>query len=99
MRGWKGLLTAALGLTLLEVVVQPEASGRVSGVFSGVAKIVGHFLSPSLPAIPARTTAPANPVSSSTSSGAPKPSAPSGSISQAIGGFAGIAAAAGAANN
>lgn len=63
MRGWKGLLSGALALVLLQVLVSSRNAGAgVSGVFGGAANLAEKLMDPTVPAIPARTTAPKSPV-------------------------------------
>jgi hypothetical protein len=50
---WQTILSGVLGLALLEATVSSTASaGRVGQLFDGVAGLVSHALSPSVPAIP-----------------------------------------------
>lgn len=55
MRGLRGFLTGALALIALEVVVSSkQATGRVSGIFTGIAAATSWLLDSNTPAIPDR---------------------------------------------
>lgn len=74
MRGWRGFLTGALGLIVLEILVtSSQATGRVTGLFSGVAKGVDWLVSNTTPGLPDRTQAKTSSASSSPSSLIPAP--------------------------
>lgn len=47
--GWRGMATGALSLVALELLVQPGASGRVSGLFGLPASWAAKFLDPTVP--------------------------------------------------
>jgi hypothetical protein len=49
--GWKGIATGALALIALETVLQPKASGQLSGLLSLPAAWANRFLDPSVPAL------------------------------------------------
>jgi hypothetical protein len=50
---WQPVLTGVLGLALLEAALSSDAaSGRVGQLLEGVAGLVSHVLSPTVPAIP-----------------------------------------------
>lgn len=52
----RSILAGSLALIVLEIVVTSrQATGRVSGIFGGVAKAVGWLLDPHTPGIPDRT--------------------------------------------
>lgn len=51
MRGWRGMATGALALITLQVLVQPDASRRVSGLPDHAARAVRSFLDPSIPTL------------------------------------------------
>ena len=56
MRGWRGFLSGALGLIVLEIVVTSnQATGRVTGLFAGVAAAANWLLDTNTPGIPDRT--------------------------------------------
>lgn len=67
--GWRGILTGALALVFLETVVQPGASGRVSGLVGDLSKLALRFLDPAVPAIGAAPKAAQGSGSGSSSSG------------------------------
>lgn len=52
--GLRGLLSGALALVFLQVVVQPDASGRLAGLLGVPAAIARRFIDPTIPAIPDR---------------------------------------------
>jgi hypothetical protein len=50
---WQTILSGVLGLALLEATVSStDASGRVGQLLTGVAGLISHALSPTVPAIP-----------------------------------------------
>ncbi len=49
--GWKGMATGALALIALETVLQPKASGQLSGLLALPADWANRFLDPSVPAL------------------------------------------------
>jgi hypothetical protein len=50
---WRTALAGMLGLALLEAAVSSQqAAGRAGSLLTGVAKVVDHVLSPTVPAIP-----------------------------------------------
>ena len=56
MRGLRGFLGGVLGLIVLEIVVtNRQASGRVGGIFSGIAAATSWFVDAGVPGIPDRT--------------------------------------------
>jgi hypothetical protein len=66
--GWRGLLAGALALAMLQVVTSnPNASGRVGGLLSGVGDLARRFMSPGVPAF--AKPAPSSSSSSGGSSG------------------------------
>jgi hypothetical protein len=57
VRGLRGVLAGALALIALQTVVQPEASGRVAGIFGLAANMARRFLDPAVPALGAASPA------------------------------------------
>ena len=50
---WQPILAGVLGLALLEAATSStKAAGRVGDLFDGVAGLISHALSPTVPAIP-----------------------------------------------
>jgi hypothetical protein len=50
---WQTVLSGVLGLALLEAAVSSnKAAGRVGDLLDGIAGLVSHALSPTVPAIP-----------------------------------------------
>lgn len=47
----RGFLFGALALIALETIVQPDASGRVSGLIDELTGLAKHFLDPARPAV------------------------------------------------
>lgn len=54
MPGWRGIVSGALALLLLEALVQPAASGRVAGLTNTIAGWGQKFLDPAVAAITAK---------------------------------------------
>jgi hypothetical protein len=52
--GFRGFLTAALGLIALQTVASNAAGGRIAGLFGVIADGVNRALDPSIPLIPDR---------------------------------------------
>lgn len=48
--GWRGVAAGALALVALETLVQPDAAGRISGLFALPGSWAQKFLDPSVPA-------------------------------------------------
>ena len=42
MRGWRGILGGILGLSVLYVLVQPGAAGRVGGLLGDTSKLINN---------------------------------------------------------
>lgn len=75
----RSVLAGSLALIVLEILVTSrQATGRVSGLFSGVAKAVDWLVDPNTPGIPDRTVAAAasraSTTSATTSASSPQPS-------------------------
>lgn len=50
---WQTVLSGVLGLALLEAATSSgKAAGRVGDLFTGIASVISHVLSPAVPAIP-----------------------------------------------
>ena len=66
--GWRGVAAGALALVALETLVQPEAAGKVGGLFALPGKWASNFLDPSIPTfhVGAKTKAATTSPSSST---------------------------------
>lgn len=52
---WQTVLSGVLGLALLEAATSSnKAAGRVGDLLDGIASVISHVLSPTVPAIPDR---------------------------------------------
>lgn len=67
---WQTVLSGVLALTLLEAATSStRAAGRVGDLFNGIASVLSHALSPTVPAIPDLRTKGGSTKGSSDSSG------------------------------
>ena len=72
----RGMVTAWLGLIVLQAVGSTKGSGRVAGLFADVDRLVKRALDPSIPAIPDRRTGAASTGAASSGGWAPDAGAP-----------------------